>query len=278
MIRIVTDSTCDLPQELTERYQITVLPLTVSFGTESFRDRVDLKPPDFHARLANSPVFPTTSQVTPAAFAEVYEHFLAQGDSVVVITLSAVLSGTYQSAVIARAKFPRGNIEVIDSRGATLGLGLIVMNAARLVEQGYPLAEVVQHVQQMVENLQYLIVAGTLEYLVRGGRLSAAGGWIGSILKIKPVLEFRDGRPVPKHKIRGERNVIPWLMNYLHSLNLDWSKRTIGLNHCQAPELASAVRVQLKQQLKPGEIIESEAGCVIGAHIGPGAIAIYFEK
>lgn len=132
--------------------------------------------------------------------------------------------------------------------------------------------------QQMVENLQYLIVAGTLEYLVRGGRLSAAGGWIGSILKIKPVLEFRDGRPVPKHKIRGERNVIPWLMNYLHSLNLDWSKRTIGLNHCQAPELASAVRVQLKQQLKPGEIIESEAGCMIGAHIGPGAIAIYFEK
>ena len=197
MIRIITDSTCEAPDALLKHPAVSVLPLSVVFGQTSLRDGIDITREQFWQRLPAADPLPTTSQATPGDFLALFTQFTAAGDEVIAVTLSAKLSGTYDSAISARNSLP-GNapIDVIDSRTISVGLGLMLQEAVAMVEAGASRDEIVAQLVRMREKVHLIFVLETLEYLQRGGRIGKAQALMGTLLKFKPLLAI-DGRRGP---------------------------------------------------------------------------------
>jgi len=197
-VKIVTDSTADLPAQLAEELGITVVPVYLRFGDKVYRDRVDMSEDEFYQKLVESPIHPTTSQPTPADFTEVYQKLSQEADGIVSIQVTSKLSGTYNSALQGREiAGVRCHIEVVDSLSTSMGLGLIAMAAARLAEVGESLQTVVEEVRQSIPHIHMLGVFDTLKYLLRGGRISKAKALLGSVLNVKPLITMRNGELFP---------------------------------------------------------------------------------
>lgn len=277
-IRIVTDSTSDIPKHLIDKYGIIVLPLTVHFGSEEYRDGVDIKSGKFYEKLAASESLPTTSQVAPSAFIDVYRAELDKGNSIISLHISCDLSGTYQSAELAKKTLDDDRIAVVDSRSATLGLGMIVLKAAELVEKEWGFREIVEKLKQYIISTRLIIAVDTLKYLKMGGRLSGTQAFIGDMLNIKPLLTIEDGKVVPLEKTRGQKKAIARVIEILKEKIDNVPNLVVGVANALAKETADELRELIKAEFPNVEFVETEVGSVIATHVGPGAFGVVFME
>ena len=274
-VRVVTDSSCDLPDAVVAELGIEVVPLTIRFGDEEFVDRRDLTPKEFWARSAASPVLPETAAPAPGAFEEAYRRAAGAGaDGVVAVCLSSKLSATIQAAQLgAKALENDLRIEVADSLSVTMGLGQMVVDAARLARDGKSVDEIVGHVRDLVDRTRVYGALDTLENLKKGGRVGGAQALIGSMLSIKPIIEVRDGQVEPESKQRTRTRALQYLLDKVKSQG---AVDALAMMHGDAPD-ADEFLDRLAEFHPRDDIIVGEIGAVIGAHSGPRVIGVVFQ-
>jgi DegV family protein with EDD domain len=272
-LAIVTDSTCDIPPSLIEKYGITVVPLYVIWGQEELVDGVDIDCATFYARLATDPIHPKTSQPTPGDFVRTIEAIEAQ--EVVVITLSRPLSGTYESASQA-AEMLDVPVHVVDSYSLSIGLGWQVLAAARAREAGAGVKGMIAAADRVRERLSLLLTVETLEYLHRGGRIGGAAKFLGSVVQLKPLLgvDHTTGTLTAVEKIRTRKRALQRLVDETFR-RVDLAKpMRVGILHAAALEDAQLLAEQIQSQVDPLEMITTEITPVLGVHGGPGVVGI----
>lgn len=243
-IKIITDSTADLPKEVYEKYDIEVLPLLINFGEESYLDGVEITPEVLFERIEKEGSLPTTSQVTPNRFMDAYKRYLNEGYKIISIHISSAMSGTYQSACIAKDALESEDVFVIDSQNVTAALGLLVLKAVTLKEKGYDAEKIAKELDKVKCNINSSILFESLDNLVRGGRISKTAGIVGSMLGIKLILEIKDGLMSVKDKIRGSKKAIKKIISDLESKELDNDVPVI-LIQVDNPEVTNALQTYL---------------------------------
>lgn len=281
-IRIVTDSTADLTPELVERYGIKVVPLEVLVEGKAYKDKIDISNDEYYKLLQSAKELPTTSQPSPAAFAEAYRELAAEdAEHIISIHISSELSGTYQSSVLA-AGLVDGAVKVynFDSRTATMGLGLIVLSAARLVEEGMELNVILQRIEEIIQKTAIYFLLDSLDNLHKGGRIGKASHLFGSLLNIKPVLCLSDGVISAYEKVRGNKDnkALERLIAILAE-KIDPDKKlycTVG--YCDNREIADYMVEKLKEKVQCDEFIYLQIGSVVATHIGMGAVGLAFYQ
>ena len=273
-VKIVTDSTSDIPPELARELDVAVVPLTVFFGEEAFRDGVDITHEEFFQRLTTSGVFPRTTQPTAADFLEVYGPLVEQGHEVVSMHISAKLSGTMNSARAAQQELPDARIELVDTGMASLGMTLAVKAAAEAAQRGEPFDSVVNEARTASQSVELYVVFDTLEYLQRGGRIGKAQSLVGSLLSLKPILKVEDGEIHPHEKVRTRPKAIQRLLD-IASAGAPY--RDIGIAHVTTAEEVARLTEHLAP-LTEGSVLAGEIGPVVGAYAGPRAVGIALRK
>ena len=271
-VKIVTDSSADLPDEMVKELGITVVPLFVRFGDEVLRDRVDISEDEFYNRLQNDPVHPNTTQPGPQDFVDVYQKLAQGADGIVSIHISSKLSGTCSSALQARetmgAKCP---IEVVDSEVLSMALGLIVIAAAKAAKAGKSMEEVVAAAKQTMPKIRLLALLDTLKYLLLGGRIGKAKALLGSILNVKPILTLKDGEVVPAGQVRTRVKGLNRLFEFVQSAE---NIQELTVVHSTTPDEAQALAERLGSVFDKERIVISRLGPVLGVHIGPAALIV----
>ncbi|MFZ5351914.1 MAG: DegV family protein [Bacillota bacterium] len=277
-IKIFADSMCDVPREYMEKYNITVMPLTVHFGDESYRDGVDITMSQFYSKLEKSGNLPTTSQVSPLEFYNAFREELTKGNEIICINGSSALSGTYNSAIMAKNQLETDKIHVVDSQGITLGAGMLVIKAARLAKKGVEAAEIVKALEDSRGRMRHIFIVDTLKYLQKGGRISFTASVLGSILNVKPILTVTDGKLVMLDKARGIKKALSVVFDMIESKQWTLDNKIIGINHTAAAEQAEMLKEMIMSKYNISEVIIGEVGSVVATHAGPGAVAFYFEE
>ncbi len=273
-VKIVTDSTADLPRDLVKKYDISVVPLTVRFGTETYLDGVDLSADQFFKKLVSSPVLPATGAPSPGTFGELYKSILAKGDHVASIHISNKLSATCASATTAKGNLPAGSpVEVIDTPSVSMGLGLIVLRAAAAAAAGAKLPEVAGLVKEMMTKIRLCGAFDTLEYLHKGGRIGRAQAFLGSMLNLKPIVVVQEGEVHPLERVRTRAKAVGHLLKLVED-----SKKVeeLAVLHATTPsdmeDLARRV-----EAIVPGVAVHRcQFGPVLGTYVGPGILAVAF--
>ena len=272
-VKVVTDSTGDLPQQTVQDLGITVVPLNVHFGEEAFRDGVDLDSELFFARLTTEPRLPTTSQPSVGAFLDVYRDLVEASHEVVSIHISAKLSGTMNSALQAQEQLGAGpQLEVVDSQQAGLAVGLVATAAAQAVQQGASHKETVDVARRASEQVRLFVLLETLEYLQRGGRIGRAQAFLGSLLHVRPLLTVDDGEVHPLERVRARQRGIERLCQLAAERG---ALQQVGVCHSTTEEEAVALGERMQPLLAGNEkVILARFGPVLGTHVGPGAIGV----
>lgn len=279
-IRIFVDSTCDLPKAWLQENQIGVVPLYVNFNNEVYRDGVDITPAELYEKVKQTGQTPKTSAPSPADFIQAFQPVIESGHIIIYISLSSALSSTYANAHLAANTFPTGAVTVLDSLNLSSSIGLLVMKAAHAIDQKLSVAEIVELLESMRSQIETEFAIDSLEYLYKGGRCSGMQNLIGSLLKIRPVIQVTtQGTLVPAYKIRGKREkaVEQLLRNTLahrHAIDQD----IIFVVHSFAEEEARHMQAVLREQTDARQVMITEAGCVISSHCGPQTIAIMYAK
>jgi DegV family protein with EDD domain len=273
MIKVVTDSTNYLPPDEIERLDIRVVPLNVHFGEDRvFQEGVTLNNDQFYAMLAGSPELPTTSQPSPGQFLDVFSELSSAGHDVLCLVISSRLSGTYQSALDAKRMLPDANIVVIDTFSTATPLGLMVVTAAEMAAEGRTMDEIIARMEQMREDMRVYFVVDTLEYLQRGGRIGAAAAFLGTLLKVKPILMLDEGVVKPLDKVRSKRKAIQRLLSELESYVSPGQPVQAIAMHAQALDEARELEAEVRSRFNCRRTLFGEVGPVIGTHTGPGLL------
>jgi DegV family protein with EDD domain len=271
-VAIVTDSVTDLPPQVAEEAGIIVVPLVVRFGTDLYRDGLDLSPDQFYEKLKTSKVLPATSVPPPAAFADAYDKLAEKANEIVVISLTSKLSATYQVALQAVGLMKkRCRVEVLDSQWAVMAQGFIAIAAARAAQSGASLGEVLDVARHTMHRVDMRAAFDTLEYLERGGRIGKAQAFLGSLLKVNPVIGIKDGEVYPCARERSRAKAVDHLYNFATSFG-----NVEGLAVEYATDLDEANRLvqRLHSKYPQAPIYLSRASPVIGTHTGPGLIVV----
>lgn len=275
-IKLIADSLSDIPKALADEYNISVIPLKIRFGTEEYSDGIDLSSEQFYKKLEEYDDIPKSSQVTPVEFKTAIEEALDEGyDSVIIINGSGGVSGTHQSALIAKEEVAKDNVYVFDSRALAYGCGLIVVEAAKMALDSRPLDEILQKIQQMIDGAQQIFSVATLKYLHKNGRLSTSKMALGTLLNVKPILGIIEGKVEPIDKVRGSRKLHKRLIDICQERGLKKGAK-IGLGHAANPDGLAKLKELLEKEISPSEIVVTDIGCTIGTHTGAGVLAVYF--
>lgn len=275
-VAIVTDSTSDLPPARLAEAGITVVPLNVHFGTEVYRDQVDLSADDFYARLTRSPKLPTTSQPSPGLFEETFRRLAADHDGVVAILLASKLSGTVASATVARqALADVVPIEIVDSLNVSLGLGFQALRAADLAATGSDAPGVARRLRAATDRVHFLFFADTLEYLQRGGRIGKAASLVGSLIQLKPLLRLEEGQVIPYERTRTRARAVQGLVDFVQSLP---HVERLGVLHSTTPADAERMADRLGEVIPRDRIVVARFGPVVGTHLGPGGLGVAVDE
>ncbi len=275
-VALITDSTCDLPAELLQQYEVAVVPSFVVWGSDVLADRVDLQPEEFYRRLTTDRAYPTTAHPAPADFGRLYEVAQRQGaEGVVVITVSSAMSGTHDAAQQAAAKAPLP-VHVVDSRGPTMTVGWQVLAAARAREAGGDAQAMIAAADRVRRGLVQIVYLDTLDYLHKGGRIGGAAHLIGTLLNIKLLVHINHetGLVEPEGRARTRKSGIEQLYQAFFR-QLDTSRPLhIAVLHGNCRPDAEALAERIRQEYRPQELLISVTGPVLGVHTGPGALAL----
>jgi len=271
-VRVVTDSVADLPSQVVKELGITVIPLLVRFGERLYRDGIDLTADEFYDMLARSKTFPVTSVPSPATFAEAYDKLAEETDEILAIIVSSRLSGTYEVALQSVGLMKRKcRVEVVDSRWATMALGFIVMKAAMAAQARASLDKVIEVTRKTIPRVDFRAAFDTLEYLRRGGRIGRAQAFLGSILKINPIITLRDGVVEPAGRTRSRAKAIEHLYNF--AMGYSYIEE-MAVEDTACPDDAEALVKRLSSIFPTERIYRSKMTPAIGTHTGPGLLLV----
>lgn len=274
-IKIITDSTLDLPSDVIKEKDIEVLPLLINFGEESYLDGIEINTKEMLDRIERDNILPTTAQITPNRFEEIFKKYLDEGYKIVTLVLSSEMSGTYQSACIAKNMLDSDDIVVIDSRNVTSGLGVLVLKACEFRDNGDNIFEIEEKIKDVIPKIKSSLSFESLENLVRGGRLSKTAGAIGSVLGLRLILEVKDGKMSVKDKVRGSKKALKKVISDFENGNVDTDSPIVLLEI-----LNEEIYSGLKKYFEENNVkyIDSKVGCTVGIHSGTKACGIFFVE
>ena len=275
-VKVITDSTADLPPALAEELGITVVPLNVHFGTEVYRDGVEITADEFYRRLVTASRLPTTSQPTPGDFLSAYDEMGQTTDEILSVHISAKLSGTMNSATQAREEYGGAcRIEIIDSLQGSMGLGMLAIAAAEAARRGDSLDDVVTETRATISKVGFIGLLDTLEYLEKGGRIGKAQAFMGSLLRIKPLLTIRDGEAHPLERARTRAKGVDRMCELVQA---EMPLKNLAVVYTTTPDEARALAQRLQSYLPQVEVILSQVGPVVGTYLGPGVLGVALRK
>ena len=270
----MTDSSCDLPEELLKRYNIRVVPLVVTIDEDTFRESIDLTPQEFFEKMEHSEKLPKTSQPSPAAFVQVFRESSKFGQ-VICITISSKISGTYQAACLGR-ELSGLEVTVFDSLAGSLGHGMQVIKACEMAKAGCTLAEVVESLDKYRKEMKVLILLNTLDNIVKGGRLSKLNGTVAKILDIKILLHSVEGEIVLQEKVRGKKKFLDRILHIIYELCPDMTGRDVGITHFNNFADVEIIKQALKEKCHPRHILINYMGSTMATYAGDGGIIVCF--
>ncbi|SHH95610.1 DegV family protein [Sporanaerobacter acetigenes] len=281
-VKILSDSACDLPDEILEEYNIDILPILVSKDDEEYLDKVTIDPKKMYDDMRNGVVY-KTSQIPPYMFEEKFEEIAKSGESTIYICFSSGLSGTYNTSLIVRdsikERYSNLDLDIVDSRSASVGFGLLVYKAAKMAKEGKSKEEILKMLDFYVAHIEHIFTVDNLEYLFRGGRVSRAQAFVGGLLNIKPILDIpEDGTLRPAEKVRGRNKVLNRMLEIMEERggNADLKNQTIGINHGDDLEGALKLKEMIEEKYGCTDFVINIIGCAIGAHSGPGTLSVFF--
>lgn len=272
-IKIITDSTVDLPKELLEKMDVEVLPVLINFGEESYLDGIEITLDEVFKKIENGDEFPTTAQIVPNRFVEAFEKYLNQGYKVLAVLMSSGMSGTYQSACLAKQMLETEDIQVVDSQTITSGLGLLVIEAAKLRDEGLKIEEIAKRLDETKQHINSSLSFDSLDNLVKGGRLPRAVSVVTGMLGIKLILEVKDGVMALKGKVRGSKKAIKRIISDMEELGIRKDLPVIIVN-VNNDEICDGLRTYLEEHNI--DYIEGPVGCSVGIHSGDKAVGLFF--
>ncbi len=274
-VRVITDSTSDMSPETLRRLNVTVVPLMVLMGDESFRDGIDITSRDFYQRLPTLSKLPTTSQPSPGMFMQAFEEATRDGSPVISLHISSKLSGTCENAMVAARNFPPGQVRVIDTGMVSAGIALYVLTAAEMAKAGYSIEQVEAEMLSLKERIKLVAVVDTLEYLHKGGRIGGLKNFFGSLLSVKPILQLKEGEVQPLEQVRTRSKALLRLAEIVKGMGkLD----RLSIMHADDQDGAGELANLLAPVFPLKDIYISNIGPVIGAHVGPRTLGICVQK
>ena len=271
-IKVVTDSGSDIPLEVAKKLSITVVPVYIYFGDKAYKDGVDIGPDELYKRLVEGPIYPTTTQPMPADFAKTYGELSKDADAIVSIHLPTKVSGTYNAALQGvEATKPKCKVHVVDSYSVSVGLGIVAMAAARVAKAGGNLAEVLEETKKAISQTQIRALLDTLQYLLKGGRITKTKALVGTLLNVKPILTMREGEMVQAGMARSYAKGIEQLFDFVKSHpNL----QEVAISQTTVPEEAAALKKRIASIIGEERIQMSRVGAGLGVHGGPGTLLV----
>ncbi|WP_431800199.1 DegV family protein [Halobacillus andaensis] len=278
-VAIISDSACDLSLDYLHKMNVECLPLGVTIRDKEYEDGKSITPEKVYSLMRNGEA-PKTSQVSPEAFRKTFTTYVEQGKPFIYFAFSSELSGTYQTAKMIEQEIkeeqPEAQFEVIDTKAASLGYGLIIIRAAELAQEGKSINEIVQTGRYYSDHIEHIFTVDDLEYLYRGGRVSKTAAFVGSLLKIKPLLHVDNGKLIPLEKIRGSKKVLKRMIDLMKERGVSLDQQRIAISHGDDIETAQKLSAMIKEEFGTKDIHIEMVGAVIGAHAGPGTIALFF--
>lgn len=278
-MKIIADSGCDLSNEYYNEYNIELVSLTVHLDEKDYLDGKTIDPKVVYDAM-RSGSSPKTSQVSPQTFKDIFTTYAKSGQPCVYLALSSELSGTCQTGRMmleeVKESYPEADIHIIDTKCASLGYGLVILRAAQLAKEGATVEEIIETASYHADHMEHIFTVDDLEYLYRGGRVSKTAAFVGSLLKIKPLLHVEDGKLIPIEKIRGSKKVLKRMIDVMEERGDDLANQPIGISHGDASEQAHNLAEMIKEKYNNDNIIIEMVGSSIGAHAGPGTLALFF--
>ncbi|TKH22745.1 DegV family protein, partial [Bacillus cereus] len=277
-VKIITDSAADLPVELLQAYDIDLIPLRVYDEAETeYLDGVTLESVTLLQKMREGAVY-RTSLPSLETFQEKFVSYAKEGNPCIYLAFSSELSGTYQSSVVIKEEvketYANLDLEIIDTKCASLGQGLVVLEAAKMAKDGASKEDILKRVDFLMSHMEHIFTVADLQYLVRGGRLSKVAGFIGGLLNIKPILNVEEGKLVPLEKVRGKKKVLSRIVDIMEERGKDLKGQTIGMTHGDDLETAEALKSLITERFGCEVFIVNTIGAAIGAHTGPGVITL----
>jgi len=276
VIHIVSDSSCDLPDEYLAAHHIPIVPLTIIFPDAEYREKIDITPEEFYKKMTSSNTLPKTTQPSPAAFLKVFEETASPGDEILCITISSKLSGTFQSANVAKTmtSIP---VTVFDSLAASSGHALQVMKAVDMRDKGCSMAEIVDALSEFRRHMTIFVYLQTLENIVKGGRITRFQGTVASIMNIKLICEGIEGEVVPLEKVRGNKRAVERLISLIGERgNGNLSNTTVCITHAQNLQDAELIKTEIINRYNCQNVLIYPVGPTVGAYTGIGGLVITF--
>lgn len=277
-VKIITDSATDLPQEIINNYNLEVMPLMVIDNGEEYKEG-EIKPVELYNAMREGKIY-KTSQVPVKTMKDTFTKYAKEGQDVIYIAFSSQLSGTYQSAVVVKEQvleeYPDFNIDIIDSKCASLGFGMVVYKVAKLAKAGKSKQELIAAVNFYKDHMEHIFTVDNLEYLYRGGRVSKTSAFVGGLLNIKPILEVEDGKLIPLEKKKGRKKTFKRIIELIGERGVDLANQTIAISHGDDLEGAHKLQDMIKDKFGTQDFVINMIGAVIGAHSGPGTLAVFF--
>lgn len=278
-IKILADSACDLSEHYYNEFDIKMVPLTVHLDGEEFKDGIEISPKTVYGAMRDGKNV-KTSQVSPQAFKTIFTSYAQTNQPLVYLAFSSELSGTYQTAKMmeqeVKEEYPKAPIHVIDSKCASLGYGLVILHIAKLAKNGAQTEEIIEAATDQALHMEHIFTVDDLEYLYRGGRVSKTAAFVGTLLKIKPLLHVEDGKLIPLEKIRGSKKVLNRMLEVMDKRGTDFENQVVGISHGDDIERAQQLATMIKDRFGVKEVVIEMVGSVIGAHAGPGTISVFF--
>ncbi len=276
-IRIMADNACDLDLNVLQELGVEIFHMPVEIGNVCFRDRLDLNPELFYRLLNESNAFPRTSQINPLEFTARFQEIMHEGDDeIIYIAFSSGLSGTFQSACLAREEVNPERITVVDSLSASVGYGLTVVRAAEAAQAGKSKQLILDEIRDNIQRIQHIFMVGDYEMLKRGGRISATAAAIGNLLNIRLILHFVEGKIVPLEKVHGLNKAHKHMLNIMEERGYELKDQLIGINYSVDKQGALELKDSIEQRFGCQRFIISEIGAAIGSHVGAGTHSVFF--
>lgn len=278
-VKLFTDSTCDLTDEILKKYDISMVPLYVHFNEDTFKDREEINTTELYQKVGEYDTLPTTAAPSPGDFYKAFKPFVEEGREILFIGISSLISSTVQNATIAKNDLEAANIEIVDTYNLSTGEGLILLKAANYIEEGLSLQEIGEKLRSYTPKIQTSFVVDTLDYLHKGGRCSAIQLFFSSVLKIRPIIKIKEGKMEVGEKVHGKmKKALNLMIEDVLSRKGRIDSNRIFLTHSMAQDSVDYVKAALEKELDNPEIIITETGCVVASHCGKGTLGVLYME